>query len=141
MYCHECLYSLSEIFGSTGPGRCPECGAIFDPSDPSTYLESPRRSWSVVRILQAALAAYPALIVAALAANFWMLDSPLLAAIVSIGLLAGVPIGLICFGLAAATFWQRDSLWWRLVAISIITWLGAIVVLVRDPGGMRDSCF
>lgn len=40
-YCRDCLYDLGGRAGLEP--RCPECGRAFDPDDPSTTLDVPRR--------------------------------------------------------------------------------------------------
>jgi hypothetical protein len=59
MYCRCCSYPLNGLDGS----RCPECGLIFDASDPRTFRRS-RRAWARVarRSLVAGLLAVVAIV-------------------------------------------------------------------------------
>jgi predicted amidophosphoribosyltransferase len=42
MFCKNCQYDLRQLQAH----RCPECGQAFDPTEPSTYLESlPREAF------------------------------------------------------------------------------------------------
>lgn len=43
MYCRRCKYPLRQI----PPPVCPECGGLFDPADPSTFLRSPSERWEI----------------------------------------------------------------------------------------------
>jgi hypothetical protein len=66
MYCRECGYDLR---GLPEP-RCPECGNTFDPRDPTTFLEDPKRpsgAWLVVATYVAPLG---------LSLLFWMTFRP-----------------------------------------------------------------
>ncbi len=40
MFCHSCGYRLDHLESD----RCPECGRVFEPADPTSYTLDPR-SW------------------------------------------------------------------------------------------------
>lgn len=46
-YCLGCLYDLRGL----SEHRCPECGAVFDPDDPATYLNQPDRVERYLRLV------------------------------------------------------------------------------------------
>jgi hypothetical protein len=58
MHCLNCKYDLRNL----SEHRCPECGAPFDPSDPSTFDSPLIRRWLVkkwvVRVLVCAALSY-----------------------------------------------------------------------------------
>ncbi|MBI1189345.1 MAG: hypothetical protein GC200_01505 [Tepidisphaera sp.] len=49
--CRKCYYPLT----GAAPGRCPECGREFDPSDPKSYLAKPPSKWKWPRRIAAVL--------------------------------------------------------------------------------------
>lgn len=52
MFCLACRYALRGL----SRNRCPECGAAFDPDDPTTFLAQPRLERKLLWLFLAALA-------------------------------------------------------------------------------------
>ncbi len=151
MFCRTCLYPLEGIApdGAARSGRCPECGAAFDPRRAETFLRRPRHPLDSVTLWVLLLATGYAIV--------WM-SIPYLnhvQARVTLGrwprgqeegsiegaatlfILGLVPamllLPLVAIALAVA-LWRRPRGWRWVLPLAIATWTSVVLLMIYDPG-------
>src|SRR5262245_19423747 len=92
MLCKSCHYPLKEL---SAP-RCPECGTVFDPGDPQTFLSPPNRA-PTIAFLSMALCVLTLLFFAMVFLDRYSSSPPPLLILVPIWLGCAIALGVTVF--------------------------------------------
>lgn len=117
MYCRSCQYDLAGL----GAGRCPECGRLFDPADPTSFDRRRRGPQAIIGIGLALL------IGATVILGFWAALMPDYGHSHHAGFVTVSGIGLVA-GVTAAVLAARNRSWLGRVPLLLVAifcvWLG-----------------